>query len=55
MAFDKDVEYVQVPLHTLQWLLIGLKEGKVAASSYAIRDTLEYGILEEIVQQAEMA
>jgi hypothetical protein len=58
-AFDRGVkgvtaphEMVQIPLHTLQWLLIGLREGAIAESTYAVRDMGEYEILRRTVVEA---
>ena len=41
---------VQLSLSTADWLLIGLREGKIAPSPYAIRDMAAYNELTEKVE-----
>jgi hypothetical protein len=50
---DRKPIMVMVSLDMLRWLQIGLKEGRVAASPYAVRDAAVYAELAEAIAHGE--
>lgn len=50
--YAKRRQLVEIPLGTLEWLLIGVREGTIAASPHAIRDAGTYEQLESVVLDA---
>lgn len=50
--YAKRKQKVEISLGTLEWLLIGVRHGTIAASPSAIRDAGTYEELESVIREA---